>query len=221
MDTFNPGHICNHTDEQGRYAYARQPNIGYWNLLALGQALLPIIGDTDAAIAAIDTFKNAFSQALQRRMRAKMGLLTAQDGDQGLIEDFLTAMARDRVDFTIAFRRLGGFSTTAGARNDAVRDLFIEREAFDAWAGRYAERLASESSVDGDRVLRMNAANPKFVLRNHLAEVAIEKARQGDYSEVQRLKAVLDRPFDEQPEAAAYADFPPDWAHHIEVSCSS
>jgi uncharacterized protein YdiU (UPF0061 family) len=102
-----------------------------------------------------------------------------------------------------------------------VRDLFLDREAFDAWAGRYSERLRAEASDDVERAARMNRVNPKFVLRNHLAELAIQRARDGDFSEVQRLLKVLQRPYDEQPEHAAYADFPPDWAQHLEVSCSS
>jgi uncharacterized protein YdiU (UPF0061 family) len=130
-------------------------------------------------------------------------------------------MAADRADFTITFRRRAGFSTQAGAANEAVRDLFLDREAFDAWAARYAQRLARENSQDDDRALRMNRANPKYVLRNHLAEQAIQAARSGDFTETGRLLKVLQRPYDEQPEHAAYAGFPPDWAQHLEVSCSS
>jgi len=119
------------------------------------------------------------------------------------------SMAEDRADFSITFRRLAGFSSLPGARNDTLRDLFLDREAFDAWALRYGERLRAEASMDAERAARMNRVNPKFVLRNHLAEAAIERARQGDSSEVQRLLEVLLRPFDEQPEHEAYAAFPP------------
>ena len=97
----------------------------------------------------------------------------------------------------------------------------MDRLAFDNWAARYAEHLRAEGSVDADRAARMARANPKFVLRNHLAEQAIRQAEAGDFSEVQRLLKVLQRPFDEQPEHDADAGFPPDWAHHLEVSCSS
>jgi uncharacterized protein YdiU (UPF0061 family) len=125
------------------------------------------------------------------------------------------------VDFTIAFRRLAAFSTVDGADNSAVRDLFVDRDGFDAWAARYRQRLQAEGGNDAQRALRMNKVNPKYVLRNHLAEVAIRQAQQGDFSEVQRLLKVLERPYDEQPEHSADAGFPPDWAQHIEVSCSS
>ncbi len=221
LDGFDPGHICNHSDHQGRYAYARQPNVAFWNLHALAQGLLPLIDDPDAALAALEPYKTEFADAMQSRMRAKLGLKTAQEGDAAIIDGLLKLMAGERTDYTIALRRLSGFSTAEGADNAAVRDLFVDREAFDAWASGYRTRLAAEHSIDAQRALAMNAANPKFILRNHLAQEAIHRAEQGDFSETARLLKVLQRPFDEQPEHAAYADFPPDWAQHIEVSCSS
>lgn len=221
LDAFDPGHVCNHSDHQGRYAYARQPNVAFWNLHALAQGLLPLIEDTDTALAALEPYKTVFPQALLGAMRAKLGLASEQDGDRELVDDLLKRMAADKADFTITFRRLAGFDSSEGARNDAQRDLFIDREAFDAWAARYAARLRSESSLDAERAARMNRVNPKFVLRNHLAEVAIRQAQAGDFAETQRLLKVLEHPYDEQPEASADADFPPAWAQQIEVSCSS
>ena len=221
LDQFDPGHICNHTDHQGRYAYARQPNVGFWNLHALAQALLPLIGDSDAAMAALEPYKTAFPQALMSRMSAKLGLRRAEEADRALVDDLLKRMAADKADFSITFRRLAQFSTEAGAANAHLSDMFIDRESFDAWALRYAERLRQEHSHDAERRLAMNRVNPKFVLRNHLAEVAIRQAKAGDFAEVQRLLKVLSLPFDEQPESAAYAGFPPEWAQSIEVSCSS
>jgi uncharacterized protein YdiU (UPF0061 family) len=221
LDAFDPGHVCNHSDHQGRYAYARQPNVAFWNLHALAQALLPLIADPDVALAALEPYKTVFPQSLIAAMRAKLGLATEEDGDRELVDDLLRRMAEDRCDLTITFRRLAGFDSAADAANPAVRDLFIDREAFDAWAARYGQRLRREYSVDAERAARMNRVNPTFVLRNHLAEVAIRAAQAGDFAETGRLLKVLERPFDEQPEASAYADFPPDWAQHIEVSCSS
>ncbi len=221
LDQFDPGHICNHSDHQGRYAYARQPNVAFWNLHALAQALLPLINDTDSALAALEPYKTVFPQALLARMRAKLGLSGADDADRELIDDLLKLMAADKADFTITFRRLAQFSSVAGADNRQIRDLFIDREAFDAWALRYQRRLRQTDSPDAERGRAMNRVNPKFVLRNHLVEVAIRQARQGDFSEVGRLLTVLSQPFDEQPQASADAGFPPDWARSIEVSCSS
>lgn len=223
LDQFVPGHICNHSDHQGRYAWARQPTVGFWNLRALAQALLPLIPDDELALEAIDLYKAVFAEALQTRWSAKLGLATREAEDRSLIDGLLQLMATDRADFTITFRRLASFSTAPDAANDAVRDLFIGREAFDGWAVLYAARLRREGSIDAERASRMNAANPKFVLRNHLAESAIRAAQEGDFGELARLQAVLDRPFDEHDADASerYAGFPPAWAQSIEVSCSS
>ena len=223
MDGFDPGHVCNHSDHQGRYAYARQPNVAFWNLHALAQALLPLIeGPAEAAgeqlLAVLEDYKNVFPAALLRRMRAKLGLATEQAEDQALADDFLRLLAAGRVDFTIAFRRLCGFVQDGGS--EALRDLFLDRAGFDAWAARYRARLAAEHSLDAERQTRMRAVNPAVVLRNHLAENAIRQAQAGDFGEIERLLKVLQRPYDE-PVSAADADFPPDWAQHLEVSCSS
>ena len=221
LDAFDPGHVCNHSDAQGRYAWARQPNVAFWNLHALAQGLMPLIEDSDLALATLELYKSAFADALLSRWRAKLGLRTAEAGDRDLIDDLLRRMADDRCDFSITFRRLGGF--VPGELNTAVRDMFMDRTAFDAWAVRYGERLLREQSNDAERALRMNRVNPMFVLRNHLAEVAIREARSGDFGELQQLMKVLARPFDEADSATRerYAGFPPEWAQSIEVSCSS
>ncbi|MEP7297200.1 MAG: protein adenylyltransferase SelO [Burkholderiales bacterium] len=221
LDTFDPGHVCNHSDTQGRYAWARQPNVAFWNLHALAQGLMPLIEDSDLALATLEAYKAAFADALLARWRAKLGLQTIETGDRDLIDDLLRRMADDRCDFSITFRRLARF--VPGELNATVRDMFMDREAFDAWALRYGDRLRREHSIDAERALRMNRVNPMFVLRNHLAEVAIREAQAGDFGEVQRLMKVLARPFDESDAATRerYAGFPPEWAQSIEVSCSS
>jgi uncharacterized protein YdiU (UPF0061 family) len=219
LDAFDPGHVCNHSDDQGRYAYARQPAVAFWNLHALAQALLPAVdGPPEAAsellLAALEPYKAEYARAMLAAFRAKLGLSGADEGDQALIDDLLRLMAADHADFTITFRRLAG-------PDAATRDVFLDREAFDAWARRWRERLAIEARDDAERTAAMNRTNPKFVLRNHLAQAAIARAQQGDFGEVRQLLQVLEHPFDEQPEHAAYADHPPAWAQQIEVSCSS
>ena len=156
-------------------------------------------------------------------MRAKLGLRTESDEDGALIDDFLRLLQADAVDYTIAWRRLSHWRAKEAAAEPgiAVRDLFVDRGGFDAWAARYAARLAAEQSDDEARGQAMRRVNPKFILRNHLAEGAIRQAEAGDFSEVRRLHALLERPFDEQPEHEADAGFPPDWARHVSVSCSS
>jgi len=229
LDAFDPGHVCNHSDHQGRYAFARQPNVALWNLHALAQALLPLLGApeeaSECALAALEPYRTAFPQALLARMAVKLGLMTTADADRALVDDLLHLMAADRSDLMITMRRLANFDSAPAARNDPVRDLFLDRGAFDAWASRYAARLRAEGSVDTERRDRMRGVNPRVVLRNHLAETAIRRATEGDMSEVERLLKVLSRPFDEpaSPGAQDSADagLPPDWAQAIEVSCSS
>jgi uncharacterized protein YdiU (UPF0061 family) len=226
LDGFDPGHICNHSDHQGRYAYARQPNVAFWNLHALAQAMLPLIaGDSEvteatgeAALEAIEPYRAVYAESLRAQWRAKLGLATEHADDDALAQDLLKLMAAERRDFTITWRAL---ASLAAGDPQTVRNEFIDREAFDAWAARYTARIDIEGGPGPERAARMNAANPKFVLRNHLCENAIRAARDGDFTETEHLLKVLQHPFDEQPEHAAYAAHPPAWAQSLEVSCSS
>ena len=228
MEAFDAGHICNHTDQQGRYSYANQPQVGHWNCYALGQALLPLIGDVDEAEQALGAYQPAFSNTLVHLLHAKLGLSSVQEQDPALIDELFSLMQAGQVDFTRFFRALGNLVVMVGGADgpaphadSALRDMFIDRVGFDLWALRYRERLRFEHSVDSERKMAMDRVNPKYVLRNYLAQVAIDKAQNKDYSEITRLLSVLERPFDEQPEHEAYAALAPDWANHLEVSCSS
>jgi uncharacterized protein YdiU (UPF0061 family) len=221
MEAFDPRHICNHTDQQGRYAYSMQPQIGNWNCHALGQALLPLIGDVDETKEALAIYQPAFSRKMDALLHAKLGLATVQPDDGKLFDDMFGIMAASHVDFTLFFRRLGELRIEETRSDEPVRDLFLDRAAFDRWAVQYRARLLQENSNDMQRRLAMHRANPKYVLRNYLAQQAIEKAQIKDFSEVQRLLGVLERPYDEQPENAHYASLPPGWASDLEVSCSS
>ena len=217
LDAYEPGHICNHSDTSGRYAFNKQPNIAYWNLYALGQALLPLIGEQALAIAALESYKTVFPESFEARMRAKLGLSDAREGDRSLIESALKLLAKDRVDYTIFWRRLSDH--VAGGPVESVRDLFLDRAAFDDWLILHSKRVA-----DGNResaASLMLKTNPKFVLRNHLGEQAIRGAKQKDFSGVASLLNLLESPFNEHPGFDAYAGFPPDWAAGIEISCSS
>ncbi len=221
LDGYDPNHICNHSDNLGRYAFNRQPRIAYWNLFCLAQALLPLIEEQELAVQALEPFKTLFAQQLERRMLAKLGLthpeMTASTADNTLIEDLLQLLAKERVDYTIFWRRLS--HAVADRNNGPVRDLFLQQGGFDSWWLRYVARLASAPDNVTSRL--MLKTNPKFVLRNHLAELAIGEAKNKNFDGVQSLLTVLESPFDEHPEFEAYADFPPDWAHSIEISCSS
>ena len=161
---------------------------------------------------------------MDQLLHAKLGLTMLDqhlDADRALFDAMFALMQANSVDFTLFFRRLGGLRSLDASGDEPLRDLFLDRPAFDAWAAQYRARLQAEHSDDTQRRLAMNQINPKYVLRNYLAQVAIEKAQNKDFSEVERLLAILQRPYDEQPEHESYAALPPDWASHLEVSCSS
>ena len=220
LDAFDPGYICNHSDTSGRYAFDQQPDVAAWNLTKLAQTFVPLLS-VETASAAIADYPQQFGQAYIGRMAAKFGLPPGSEAVP-LIMDALQLLAQNHVDYTIFMRRLCDFDSTDHAANAPMRDLFLDRAAFDAWAAQYAAALRQQGSNDIERSQALRAVNPKYILRNHLAEIAIRRATdERDYSEVNRLHAVFTRPFDEQPEFAAYAAEPPDWARQIEVSCSS
>jgi uncharacterized protein YdiU (UPF0061 family) len=221
MEAFDARHICNHSDQQGRYSYQMQPGIGQWNCFALGQALLPLIGDVETTQAALDVYKGEYQTRLDELLHAKLGWRTRQADDDKLIDGLFALMQNTHADFTLFFRRLGDLQIENPAADEPLRDLFIDRPAFDAWAVHYRARLRQENSVDAQRRAAMNSVNPKYVLRNYLAQVAIEKAQNKDFSEVAKLLSILEKPFAEQPEHEKYAALPPDWASELEVSCSS
>ena len=149
-------------------------------------------------------------------MRAKLGLADERPDDRALVEDILKLLAAGPIDYPIFWRRLSQHVAGSGAA--PVRDLFLDRPGFDAWLGRYEARLPADRAAAGAAMLR---TNPKFVLRNHLCELAIRQARMKDFSEVDQLLRLVHAPFDEHPDAQDKAGFPPDWAAHIEISCSS
>jgi serine/tyrosine/threonine adenylyltransferase len=219
LDAYDPAHICNHSDNQGRYAFYKQPNVAYWNLFCLGQALMPLIDEQEQAIAALETFKVVYPQAFETGMAAKLGFVERTDALRPLIENILKLLAADRVDFTIFWRRLSHWAAEHNLNDHSVRDLFIQPEGIDAWLLSYSELLAqSTRGLESDLMLK---TNPKFVLRNHIGEAAIVAAKAKDFSEVARVLKVLERPFDEHPDCADLADFPPAWASDISISCSS
>lgn len=226
LDTYEAGFICNHSDHEGRYAFDQQPDIGAFNLTCLAQALLPLIDDDKAAaIEKMQALLKEYGPRFRREMlaisRAKLGLCEEHDDDHLLWRDVL-ALMEGAADHTIFFRALADFDSRTGADNHLLRDMFIDRDGFDAWAERYAQRLRLEHSDDAKRAQAMRKVNPKYVLRNYMAEIAIRKAEdEGDASEIERLMTLLNRPFDEQPEMEHYAAPPPEWAQRISISCSS
>jgi uncharacterized protein YdiU (UPF0061 family) len=219
LDGYVPGHICNHSDQLGRYAFDKQAPVAYWNLYCLGQALLPLIEDQDLAVSALEPYKTLLPQAIALRFGAKLGLPDGEAAPADLLNDIRQLLASEAVDFTIFWRRLSHWVAAQDANDASVRDLFIERAGIDGWLARFAALHPAQTRAVASA--RMLAANPKYVLRNHLGELAIRSARQKDFSLVANLLQVLQAPYDEHPQYAEFADFPPGWASGIEISCSS
>lgn len=216
LDSYNPNFICNHSDSHGRYSFKNQPSVGLWNLNALATSLMSLLS-SDELIAVLKTYEPHYLTHYRALMAAKLGLLEYRDDDEQLLNSLLELLQKNAVDYSLFFRQLCTFSAT----DQSVRDHFIDRDAFDLWAEQYLQRLVQQPLTDQQRCAKMLRTNPKYVLRNYMAQAAIEKAQQGDYSEVNLLLRVLQNPFDEHPEAEKYAGLPPDWADHISVSCSS
>ena len=212
MDHYDPAQVFSSIDEQGRYAYANQPQIALWNLTRLAECLLPLFSDDkDKAIEQaqliLGEFAEKFTAAYQGGLRAKIGLFSQRDGDEALVQDLLDAMAKNHADFTLIFRRLGDLAGEAD--NDSVRHLFAEPAAFDEWAARWRQRLADEPQSATERRAAMRAVNPAFIPRNHRVEAVIQAAMNNDdYAPFEELIAVLAKPFEDQPEFAGYADPP-------------
>lgn len=228
LDQFEIDHICNHSDQGGRYAYHRQPQIMHWNMACLASAFIPLVelnhDDTKAQSLlrdSLEIFAKTYTQTWQSLFRQKLGLNTSQDEDIHLIERLLQAMHDSKVDFTSFFRQLSNIEQDQSISQIALRDQFLDRAQIDQWFVDYQHRLRQESSDDQLRREQMNLVNPKFVLRNHLAQAAIDKAQLHDYSEIKTLLQILSKPYDEQGEYESYAAPPPPDLNKVEVSCSS
>ncbi|MEX0563672.1 protein adenylyltransferase SelO [Raoultella terrigena] len=216
LDDFKPDFICNHSDYQGRYSFENQPAVGLWNLQRLAQSLSPFIS-ADALNAALDGYQHALLSAYGRRMRDKLGLFTQQQGDNDLLDGLFALMMREGSDYTRTFRMLSASEQLSAA--SPLRDEFIDRAAFDSWFDGYRARLRDEQIDDVQRQQHMRAVNPALVLRNWLAQRAIEQAEQGNTGELERLHEALAQPFIDREDD--YVSRPPDWGKGLEVSCSS
>lgn len=217
LDDYEPGYICNHSDYQGRYAFNQQPRIGLWNLSALAHALSPLIDKVDLD-QALEQYEVQLHGYFSQLMRQKLGLITKQDGDSRLFESMFELLSQNSVDYTRFLREL----SNVDAHNEkAIIDLFIDRDAAKLWVSLYVTRCEKEHETMASRCKKMREVNPKYILRNYLAQQAIDKAQEGDYSELEALSLLLRSPFDEHIEFEHYANLPPSWGKKMEISCSS
>lgn len=217
MDGFQANHICNHSDTHGRYAWNVQPAVAHWNLYRLGGVFLGLGIEEDALREALSGYQHDFLQSYQANLCRKLGLAEWREEDESLVDSWWRLLHEQRADFTLAFRHLA----LVEHQPSSFLGLFSDPPPARAWLERYAKRLASQSLPDAERKAMMRAANPLYVLRNHLAQQAIEAASQGDASEIDTLLLLLRNPYEEKPGYERYAEQAPEWAQRLEVSCSS
>jgi len=213
MDRYDPATVFSSIDTHGRYAYGNQPKIAQWNLARFAETLLFLLdADRNRAVARGSEVVNNFPQRYEHHwlngMRTKLGLVTEDEADLNLATGFVTAMAGNKVDYTLAFRYL---TNSVLGDEEPLRALFSDASAYDRWSQHWRARLARESMAPIARVESMRRANPAFIPRNHRVEEALSAAvERDDYAPFDTLLNILAHPFDDQPEFAAFAEPAPD-----------
>lgn len=229
LEGFDFGWTPNTTDNQHkRYRYGNQPNIGLWNLYQLANALYPLIEDAKAMETILETYATDFETESLKMMRSKLGLQSEVDSDTSLIQDLEDLLQLTETDMTIFFRDLGAFKKGHASEGlTLIKNAFYNpievtgslNEKWNTWLMRYSERLEMETVSDVERKDQMNSVNPKYVLRNYMAQLAIDDADKGDYHLIDELFQLLKHPYDEQPEHEKWFAKRPEWARH-KVGCS-
>jgi serine/tyrosine/threonine adenylyltransferase len=232
LEGYDPSWTPNTTDLPGRrYAYGRQPDIAAWNLSRLAGALSPLIEDVQGLERGIEIYAETFTSTWRSMLAGKLGLTTlGREGDEELVRDLFGVLQQTETDMTLFFR---GLATASPDNIEPLSPAFYQegqpgganRERLLSWLQRYTARLEVEAMPRDERIARMNRVNPKYVLRNYLAQQAIDAATDGDTSGIERLLRVLQFPYDEQPEHDDLARRRPEWARNragcSALSCSS
>ncbi len=224
LDQYDPATVFSSIDKNGRYSYSNQPNIAQWNLARFAETLLPLIADDhDKAVKLASHEVNDFSRNYQKYwltgMRAKLGLMTVEEGDFKLAQDLHLAMEGQNVDFTLLFR---GLADAVQGETGAIRELFDTPEKFDQWYKRWAERLARESVEPEQRIASMNTVNPLYIPRNHKVEEALYAAeKESNYAPFEKLMAVLTNPFEKKESLSEYAEPAPESFASYQTFCGT
>jgi uncharacterized protein YdiU (UPF0061 family) len=213
MEDYLPTFVCNHSDHQGRYAFKNQPYIGLWNCSALGHALSSLISE-EAQGEILQTYEEIFQSTLAKLFREKLGLKQDQSEDAALIQGLLDIMESEKLDYTNTFRNL-----TQALTNKVTPEL--DSAVAKSWIVSFQERQTKEGLSVDKKVISMNQVNPKFILRNYMAQEAIEAAQNNDFSALETLIIILSKPFEEHEEFQNFANKSPAWAKDLEISCSS
>jgi serine/tyrosine/threonine adenylyltransferase len=243
LEDYDPNWTPNTTDAQGRrYRYGHQPQIAHWNLVRLANAIYPLTEDAPPLEAALGQYVETFQREYQAMMAAKLGLHAFDPAtDVELFNELLTILQLVETDMTIFYRRLARLPVTAQMAEEAsgadrlapLLDAYYDptalpvdyRDRMGHWLDQYTLRVRRDGTSDAERATRMNVVNPNYVLRNYLAQLAIDRAESGDYTLVNDLLELLRHPYDEQPAQENFAAKRPDWARHRAgcsmLSCSS
>jgi uncharacterized protein YdiU (UPF0061 family) len=240
LEPYDPNWTPNTTDFGGRrYAFGQQPRIALWNLMMLARALSTLVSDAQSLAAGLERYRSTLASTHHEMMSKKLGLISPEDEDETLFEELHQSMADSQVDMTLFFRHLSHAAPEIVESSGNAEPLFqqlVEAVSYEdaqsrghenllQWLGRYAQRLRRETAAPESIHATMLRANPKYVLRNYLAQNAIDAANTGDVSYLQALMRVLKTPYDEQPEHDELAAKRPDWARTkpgcATLSCSS
>lgn len=219
LETFNPHHICNHSDPLGRYAYDQQPAVGLWNLRRLAQALNGVC-ERDTCEQFLTGYEDKILLHYSQWMYSKLGFRDIKESDPSFVRELFELMAVDKVDYTLFFRHLCRV-TQQGELPSALLEILKSRSHWRHWLTGYQRRLQQESSSDTDRQAQMRGVNPVFVLRNWVAQEVIEAAQQGDMQPFESVMRLLSQPFEESSAESHFCQAPPPWADGLQVSCSS
>jgi uncharacterized protein YdiU (UPF0061 family) len=244
LEDFDPNWTPNTTDAATRrYRFGHQPQVALWNLAQLANAIYPLIEQAEPLERSLADYQSYFQRGWQTMMAHKLGLKSFVSGsDEALVNELLSILPLVETDMTIFFRQLARLAVNNPENADAAGDEALmaplmsayyrpeqltaaTRGRISSWLRAYTRRVGQDGTPDAVRRRRMNAVNPTYVLRNYLAQLAIDKAEQGEFAMVAELLAVLRRPYDEQPGKEAFAEKRPDWARHRPgcsmLSCSS
>jgi uncharacterized protein YdiU (UPF0061 family) len=241
LDDYDPDWTPNTTDAgERRYRYSQQPDIALWNLVQLANAIYPLIEEQEPFQHALKLYQQTFSQGWNNMIASKLGFKNFEaETDENLFQALLSLLAEVETDMTIFYRKLALLDVTKieNLTTEQLIDFFVEawyrfdalngdyKNRFSNWLWRYSVRLKKDNLEQTEKMQRMNAVNPKYVLRNYLSQLAIDKAEQGDFSMVNELLEVMRHPYEEQPDNEEYAKKRPEWARHkagcSKLSCSS
>ncbi|XP_076470944.1 protein nucleotidyltransferase YdiU-like [Babylonia areolata] len=229
LDAYDPRFVPNTSDDEHRYSYENQPSVGAFNLEKLRLALLPLWTENDKAVSKkiLHGYAEYYKSRFMELFRRKLGLETSSgEEDENLVAVLLKMMADTKADFTMTFRELGEVSLpelTQGHFGKWALRTLMSHEWYSGWVAMYAARLKSEWQTDQGRQRMMNSSNPRYILRNWVAQLAVDSVERNDFSVVNKLLDIVKNPFTYQQTAEdmGLAARPPDWASGLKVSCSS